>query len=214
MKLEKPNRKKEQGAETKKRLYESAEKLFNQYSYNDVSIESIAAAASVTKGTFYVHFNSKDELYATLFSNYVSQIDMDYKKFIDDLPSDMPTSDVLLALIEKISDVLINTIGYDYLKTVYILMLTRSVNLDSIIGYNRTLYKIFHNILDLGIQRGEFKPSFPPEALTRHFVIAIRGLANEWCIRYPDYDLKEQALLHFRLLLNGIMVNPSEIPSL
>jgi len=207
MKIEKPNRRKKQGAETKKRLYESAEKLFNQYDYEDVSVEAIAEAAGVTKGTFYVHFNSKDELYVSIFIDYVSQIDMVYRAFLDDLPSDMLMSDVLLVLIEKIADVLTGTIGYDNMKTVYKLQLTRVVSTEAVKGYNREFYKMFSNVLDRGIQRGEFKTLLPLEILTKHFVMAIRGLTYECCIRYPDFDLKEQALAHFKLMLAGIGTN-------
>ena len=207
MRVKKTNKKKEQGAETKQRLYESAEQLFSQYNYTDVSVEAITEAAGVTKGTFYVHFDSKDELYVSIFADYAARIDMDYKAFLDDLPSDMPTSDMLLALIEKIADVLIGTVGYGKMKTFYTLQLTKTVSTDAVNGYNRELYAMFSDLLNKGIQRGEFKISLPLEALARHFVMAIRGITYEWCIRYPDFELKEQALAHFKLLIEGIKPN-------
>lgn len=36
------------------------------------------------------------------------------------------------------------------------------------------------------------------------FIMAIRGLTYEWCIRYPDFDFKKEAQAHFWLLLDGI----------
>ncbi len=204
MKTEKPNRKKIQGAETKKRLYESAEKLFSNNKFAAVSVESIAEAAGVTKGTFYVHFDSKDELYLSVFNDFVSQLDMDYRAFIDALPADMPASDVLLALIGRITDVLVGSIGYENMKNLYTVQLTRDVDTAGVNGYNRDLYKLFSDVLDRGIQRGEFQSSLPLEDLARHFVLAVRGLTYEWCIRYPDFDLREQAVAHFKILLTGI----------
>ncbi len=204
MKVKKPNKKKEQGAETKQRLYESAEQLFGKYNYTDVSVEAITEAAGVTKGTFYVHFDSKDELYVSIFADYATRIDTDYKSFLNDLPCDMPISDMILALIEKIADVLIGTVGYGKMKTFYTLQLTKTVSTENVNGYNRELYAMFRDLLDRGIQRGEFKTSLPLETLARHFVMAIRGLTYEWCIRYPDFELKEQALTHFQILLEGI----------
>jgi hypothetical protein len=32
----------------------------------------------------------------------------------------------------------------------------------------------------------------------------MRGLTYEWCMRYPDFDLKSQAITHFEVLLMGI----------
>ena len=204
MKTKINNRTKEQGAETKKRLFECAEKLFQQYDYKDVSVEAITKAAEVTKGTFYVHFDSKDVLYIALFSSYVERLDLDYKDFLDKLPSDLSAADTLLAFVSDIVDLMTDKVGYDNLRTVYQLQLTNALDMHTITGYSREIYKLFGDILDRGIQRGEFKTALPPELLTKHFVMAIRGLIYEWCIRHTDFNLKEQVLAHFRLLLYGI----------
>ena len=176
------NRTKEQGAETKKRLFECAEKLFQQYDYKDVSVEAVTKAAGVTKGTFYVHFDSKDALYIALFSTYVEHLDLDYTAFLDSLPPDLPAADTLMAFVGEIIDLMVDKVGYDNLRTVYKLQLTNALDMHTITGYSR-------------------------EILTKHFVMEIRGLTYEWCIRYPDFNLKEQVLAHFRLLLYGITNN-------
>lgn len=205
MQEKRPNLKKEQGAKTKEKLYFYAEKLFTEYDYDDVSVTAIAKLAGITKGTFYTHFKSKDELYFSLFSNYTAYVDAEYQAFLDTLPADLPAPDVLLALIDKIADILIDNVGYGKMKTVYQLQLSRNVNTDVIKGYSRQLYKIFSDVLDRGIQRGEFRTSSSLEELSRQFVMAIRGLSYEWCIRYPEFDLKKQAKTHFHLLLEGII---------
>lgn len=201
---EKSGKRKEQAAETKKKLYESAEKLFREHDFTEVSVDSIVEEAGVSKGTFYVHFVSKDALIASFISDYATRIDLNYKTFLDSLPPDIPASDVLLAMCGKIADVLVDTIGYKMMQTVYQLQLTRTVDMDAIKGYNRELYKMFNDILEQGVRRGEFKIELPLEALSRHFVMAIRGLCYEWCIRYPDFELKEETMAHFMILLEGI----------
>lgn len=198
------NRTKEQGAETKKRLFECAENLFQQYDYKDVSVERITKAAGVTKGTFYVHFDSKDALYIALFSTYIESMDMDYTAFLDNLAPDLSAADTLMIFVGEIVDIMLDKVGYDNLRTIYKLQLTNALDMHTITGYGRKVYKLFNDILDLGIQWGEFKTSLPLEILTKHFVAEIRGLTYEWCIRYPDFNLKEQVQEHFRLLLYGI----------
>jgi len=206
MKKEKVNRKK-QAVETKRKLYESAGQLFEKYNFDDVSVDAIVEAAGLSKGTFFVHFESKDALIASYLSDYVTGIDADYKTHLDSLPVGTRASDMLLSLIAKIADVLTGTIGYNRMGLVYKIQLTRSVNMEVVKGYNRELYEMFANVLDRGIERGEFSTDLPLDTLTKHFVMAIRGLIYEWCIRYPDLDLKEQALAHFQILLNGIRAN-------
>lgn len=205
--MDKPNRKKEQGAQTRRKIYESADRLFTQYGVHEVSVDSIVEAAGVSKGTFYIHFKSKDALIASFVSDYTAHLDMDYKGFLDSLPPDLPISAVLLAMVEKIAAIIADTVGYDRMNLVYRLQLTKDVDLEAINGYGRKLYQMFAGILEQGIRTGEFQSSLPPDILARHFVMAIRGLCYEWCIRYPGFDLKEQTVEHFRLLVEGIEIS-------
>ena len=202
--MEKPNRKKEQGAQTRKKIYESADRLFIQYGVHEVSVDAIVEAAGVSKGTFYIHFKSKDALIASFVSGYASRLDMDYKSFLDSLPADLPASVVLLAMVEKIAAIMADIVGYDRMNMLYRLQLTRDIDLEAINGYGRKLYQMFGDILEQGIRKGEFQSSLSLDILSRHFVMAIRGLCYEWCIRYPNFDLKEQAVEHCRLLIEGI----------
>ncbi|MBR0599827.1 TetR/AcrR family transcriptional regulator [Sinanaerobacter chloroacetimidivorans] len=201
---EKTSHRKEQAAETKRKLYESAGQLFGQYEFEDVTVDDIVEAAGVSKGTFYVHFESKDALIASFLSDYVSGVDAEYKAHLDSFPAGTKASDMLLSLISKIAEVLTGTIGYNRMRIVYKVQLTGAVNMEAIKGYNRELYKMFADVLKLGIERGEFRTELPLDTLTKHFVMAIRGISYEWCLRYPDFDLEEQALAHFKILLDGI----------
>lgn len=209
MKTEETGRKKGKGARTKRKLFESAAQLFGEYDFDDVTVDAIVEKAGVSKGTFYVHFESKDALIASFLSDYVSRVDMDYKTHLDSLPAGTTASDVLLSLIAKIADVLTGTIGCHRMKIVYKVQLTGAVNMEAVKGYSRELYTMFARVLGRGMEQGEFNAALPVDALTKHFVMAIRGLSYEWCIRYPDFDLKEQALSHFQIMLNGIHGNRS-----
>jgi hypothetical protein len=90
------------------------------------------------------------------------------------------------------------------MKFVYRVQLSKTINTGSVMGYNRELYKIFSDIIDKGVQQGEFRKDISVDTLTKHYLIAHRGLTYEWCIRHPNFDLKEQAIRHFEILLNGI----------
>ena len=52
------------GAKTRARIVESARVMFNRHGFEQVSIDQIMAQAGLTRGGFYHHFKSKDELYA------------------------------------------------------------------------------------------------------------------------------------------------------
>ncbi len=200
------SRKKIKGEKTKQKLFDSAVMLFKQYDFRDVTVDRIVEIAGVAKGTFYIYFESKDALIATYISNYVNMVDKDYRAFLGSFPVDTSTSQMLLGLIGKISDTLKDTIGVTSMRIVYKLLISENINKSAITGYNRDLFQMFSEVLNRGIEHGEFRSQLSVDELARHFVMSIRGLCYEWCIRYPDFDLKEQALSHFQILLNGIQV--------
>ena len=189
--------------DTKKRIYDTANRLFRAKGFQRVSVDTIVETAKVSKGSFYVHFESKDALLVSLIGDYVNEIDLDYKNYI--LSLDMTSaSDILMSLVGKIADVLTHSIGYDHMNTLYRVQLERTINMDAISGYNRDIYKMFNDILQKGVEQDEFITEIPVDILSRHLMIAFRGLTYEWCIRHPDFDLKEQALKHFEIFLKGI----------
>jgi TetR/AcrR family transcriptional repressor of nem operon len=48
----------------KKRIIDSARRLFNQHGFESVSVTQIMAGAGLTHGGFYSYFRSKSDLYA------------------------------------------------------------------------------------------------------------------------------------------------------
>jgi AcrR family transcriptional regulator len=54
----------EHKARTRAKIVESARVLFNQRGFEQVSIDDVMREAGLTRGGFYNHFQSKDELYA------------------------------------------------------------------------------------------------------------------------------------------------------
>lgn len=192
--------------ETRRKIYLSAEQLFNENGFEAVSIDDIVKKAGVAKGSFYVHYESKETLIAALIGDFVGRVDGEYQSYLDSLPLDMPLPEVFLAVIEKIADVLTEGIGRENMRLVYRIQLGNGIKTDAMISYNRGLYQVLHDILLRGVEQGVFRVSIPVEEMVKQSVVAFRGLTFEWCIRYPDFDLKEQAVQHFRILLKGICV--------
>lgn len=52
------------------KIVESARKLFNRHGFEQVSIETIMSEAGLTRGGFYNHFQSKDDLYAAAVASF------------------------------------------------------------------------------------------------------------------------------------------------
>ncbi len=51
-------------ARTRARILAAARRLFNAHGYHGVTIDAVMAAANLTRGGFYAHFKSKEDLFA------------------------------------------------------------------------------------------------------------------------------------------------------
>jgi AcrR family transcriptional regulator len=56
---------------TRQRIVECARELFNRRGFEDVSIDEIMRRAGLTRGGFYNHFKTKEELFAEAVSAYL-----------------------------------------------------------------------------------------------------------------------------------------------
>src|SRR5688572_13608611 len=60
----------EHKSRTRAKIIESARALFNRRGFEQVSIDQIMKEAGLTRGGFYNHFESKDELYAEAVKSF------------------------------------------------------------------------------------------------------------------------------------------------
>ena len=60
----------EHKVQTRARVVESARRLFNRHGFEQVTIDQVMASAGLTRGAFYHHFDSKDELYAAAVASF------------------------------------------------------------------------------------------------------------------------------------------------
>ncbi len=80
------------GAEVKRRIVESARKLFNSRGFDNVSVARIMAGAGLTHGGFYTYFQSKSDLYAEVLGCFFT--DPDWKSCWEGVDVDLASADV------------------------------------------------------------------------------------------------------------------------
>lgn len=204
MKNKNTSKRQQRAIETKKKIYEAAKQLFFVHGVENVSVDSIVEAAGVSKGAFYVHFKSKDSLFATFVNDYTNIADLDYKSFLITISDNKSTFDILHNLAEEISDFIEHSIGLDNMRALYKSHLSKTIDTTSAISYNRGIYKLFREVLERGVNQGEVREDIPVDLIAKHLILSMRGAIFEWCVRYPDFNLKEQVLVHYKILLYGL----------
>lgn len=64
---------------TRARIVESARVMFNRHGFVKVSIDDIMAEAGLTRGGFYNHFSSKEELYSEAISSFLLGVGKEWR---------------------------------------------------------------------------------------------------------------------------------------
>jgi AcrR family transcriptional regulator len=76
----------------KKKIIDSARRLFNRYGFENVSISQIMAGARLTHGGFYSYFDSKSDLYAEVLNCFFT--DPEWKNCWEGVHVDLSSTDV------------------------------------------------------------------------------------------------------------------------
>lgn len=94
-----------QAANTKERILLNAVRMFAEKGYAAVSIRNIAEAASISKATFYDHFESKEALYDVIL-NTIKTTYLDFYNRVDqDIEQVTCFADVLECLFSELKEV-------------------------------------------------------------------------------------------------------------
>ena len=191
-------------AETKEKILKSSEVLFKDQGFENTSVDSIVRKAGISKGSFYVHFNSKDEIVAHFINSVISKIDMDLDSIINSTNDETSISDILLKLLEKVFINKTEELGYPLNKNAAMIQINKSLNHELLMNYNKSLYHSVFKLITLGIERGEFNTTYSADAIASDFITTIRGFIFEWIANYPNMDLNNCLRRHFEIYLAGL----------
>ena len=204
MKKQKMTARKLQAIETKKKIFQCTDELFRKHGFEDVTVDDIMEKVGMSKGTFFVHFASRDALLAAYISEFVSRANMDYESYLETFPERTAASDILMAMVERIAGNITENVGYERIRIAYRIQLEKTIDTGMLLSSDRQIYRTFSALIGREMCSGEFRTDIAAENIADHLVMALRGATYEWCIRYPDFDLKSRLLEHFQFLLSGI----------
>lgn len=78
--------------EVKRRIIDSARKLFNRHGFESVSLNQVMAGAGLTHGGFYTYFRSKSDLYSEVLGCFFT--DPNWKSCWEGVKVDLSSGDV------------------------------------------------------------------------------------------------------------------------
>ena len=164
--------------ETKRRLMEKAVELIGQRGYSGVSVNQICAECGVSKGTYYVYYNSKEDIVYYLASEFNETL---YQRLNEELDYDGSHSarELYRQYVEIYVDQVIRY-GRMFSRAYQEGMLRTGITQER----SRSDLPEEHvsRIIDLGIRTGEFRPDVDKAAFWEQLTITKLGANYAWSI--------------------------------
>jgi len=166
-------RKKE--ANIREKIIRSALKIFAQKGFFKTTVDDIAQATGVAKGTVYLYFKNKEDL-------YVATIDESFSRATATLAAIEAKATKPSEKMEEIANYFIEYIKH--LKTTYMLFTFENINLKGktlkqmhtvIEPKIQAMIQIISNIIKSGIQNNEFR-KVDPKVAALYFISTIRAI--------------------------------------
>ncbi|MCZ2257335.1 TetR/AcrR family transcriptional regulator [Sporosarcina sp. G11-34] len=187
--------------ETKKNLLETALALFHKKGFDHVTVDEIVTSCNVSKGAFYVHFNSKYDIFQEKFKD----IDDFYLSFVPEIPKDISASEKILIFYRGQMTYLRDELGKDLIRTVYSSALSLTINENHYLASpDRNLYKVIESFVKEGIQSEEFKEGPTEEDISMLITRCMRGTIYDWIIFGDKLDPVEEIQKFTSKVLDGL----------
>jgi AcrR family transcriptional regulator len=139
-------------------ILRAAKDVFFRNGFEKTSMEMIAEECQLAKGTLYLYFKSKEELYVSLVEDGIRILDAMMAKVIEE---DLPHDQKLLAMVKAYYDFTqANQEHYTVLKMIDVGALNGKVEqekLDLIQSSRETAFERMKSVVADGIERGVFK---------------------------------------------------------
>ena len=186
--------------ETRAKIMESAIKLFSNQGFNKASVDDICAEAGISKGAFYHHFKSKQELFLALLDGWLQAIDHAIEASKD------KTAPETFQQMTEAFPYIFETAG-DGLPMFleFWLQASRDKKIwDASIAPYRRYHKYFTSLIKKGVEEGSFV-EVDPDLASRMIVSTAMGLLLQSLLDPKGAKWEKVARDSTTMLVSGLM---------
>ncbi|MGB1253869.1 MAG: TetR/AcrR family transcriptional regulator [Candidatus Promineifilaceae bacterium] len=198
MQIPTPSRKKSRQDD----VYEAAARLFAEKGYHATRIQDIADELGMLKGSLYYYFNSKEDLLIKITEGHIGRIYHAIKAIVE---TGYPSRQKLMLAIDEHLRM--------FLEHVHVYTIFARENLEGIDpklaqlvrDMNRTYQELWMQILQEGIDSGEFRPDLNPHLMMRA-ILAMCNYTSAWYQPSGDISVRELARQFANLIMAGVQI--------
>ena len=186
--------------ETRTKILESAIKLFSIQGYNKASVDDICKEAGISKGAFYHHFKSKQELFLALLDGWLHAVDSAIEASKDKTAPETFThmTEAFPYIFETAGD------GLPMFLEFWLQASRDKKIWDASIAPYRRYHKYFTSLIKKGVEEGSFV-EVDPELASRMIVSTAMGLLLQSLLDPKGANWEKVARDSTTMLVNSLL---------
>ncbi len=159
----------------REKIIKEALELFSSIGYEKTTISNIVSASGSSRGGFYHHFQSKEEILSAITDNYLNRFsDLIQSVVTKHIGSQL---ELFIKLFETIIDLKIKeTSDWSELHKLYGFKGNLPIILQVSKSFEKNVSELYESIILEGVSKNEFKCEYPKQVAglwTREFMILI-----------------------------------------
>lgn len=199
------SKRKQQSINTKTKILKTAIELIKSKGYVNVSVSEICEKSGLTKGAFYHHFHSKQDILGSIYLDTDARILKNRSNILEKSNSFERIMEISLIFAEmseyKGVEIIKQTIRNNF----------ESQNMDEFFSYKkRPAIQFFLDIIKDGQKNGEIKNDVSPDYIFWFLNSSHHGFQLDWCYKNGRYNFKEVIEESLPRILNSFMVQSTE----
>lgn len=199
-------RTKEEAQETRHRLLDAAEVLFQSQGVSQTSLQQIAQHAGATRGAIYWHFKDKADLFNAMMDRVTLPLEAAAQKVAGGPDAD-PVEDIERMMVEALkqmtSDPQVRRVFEVATHKVEYTHDMESVHQRHLEARNACVVD-FEKALLGGARRARIRMPIPAAAAAQGLHALISGLIQDWLLDPEAFDLVSTGRRTFRVYLSGL----------
>ncbi|MGL6198295.1 MAG: TetR/AcrR family transcriptional regulator [Lachnospiraceae bacterium] len=182
---------------TKGRIFRAAKKILQEKGYEELSIKNICEEAGVSNGSFYHHFESKDDLLSFYIEDQPS-----INSALLELPANAEEAKTAIILVYLNYAKYCRELGIEFLSSYYT---PKNQALNPVLRTERP-YPIVtvQAYLEKAFTAGKLHASLSIDEITTDIRMIIIGNVFEWCLRSGEAPLEINIRRSLEKYLDGV----------
>jgi AcrR family transcriptional regulator len=188
---------------TRDRIADAAERLFEEKGYYETSMDDIVKESGLSKGAIYGYFESKEDLFESLQKR-------EYITALDETRKLLSCPDSARTKLEKIADIYFLSQNESSRMQCRMTLEYSAASLRMKPVHKRTeeQYGIIHELLATaikeGVKKGEFRKDLDVDSTASLLVATVDGLLLRWATTDAQIDWKKVRDAMVKMVLDGI----------